>query len=695
MKKYFIISALILLYLTGIQAIAQEDPFLWLEEVQGEKALEWVKAQNKESVAELESAPGFKDTYNKMLEILNSKERIPFPQKVDNYIYNYWQDATHKRGIFRRTTLAEYRKDNPKWETVFDLDELAKKEKENWVWKGITRLYPDYNRGLMMLSRGGADATVVREFDIETKSFVKDGFELPEAKSTVMWRDIDHVYVGTDFGEGTLSTSGYPLVVKLWKRGTPLKDAETIFTAKKSSVRGYGMRAFSESGHLDLLMDFVSFFEIEYYVLQDGKPVRLNIPKDVRPMSYFNGEYIMRLDSDWKVGDKTFKQGSIIIGDLKKVLAGKMEFKTLIEPSERVSISGVDTTKNLVLVSVLDNVVSKLYQFTRDKNGKWHKKQVPTPDNGSLNVFNASEKNDDYFINYQNMLTPVSYYLVSGKDAKPQLIKSQSHFFNSKPYKVQQFNATSKDGTKVPYFIIMRKDAKMNGKNPTLLYAYGGFLISMRPNYSATRGRLWLEKGGVFVLANIRGGGEFGPKWHQAALLKNRHKAFEDFIAVGEDLIKRKVTSTEKLAIQGGSNGGLLVGAVFLMRPDLFKAVVCQVPLLDMKRYHKLLAGASWMSEYGDPDKPDMWEYIKTYSPYQNVEKGKKYPKVFFTTSTRDDRVHPGHARKMVAKMKQMGYPVYYYENTEGGHAGAANNEQRAFMSALAYTYLYMQLMGS
>lgn len=682
------------LFCFSVLSAQEEDPYLWLEEIQGQKALEWVKIQNQESTSKLEAVPVFKGIYEKTLEILNSPARIPYVSIYGNYLYNFWRDAEHPRGIWRRTTFEEFKKKEPQWEVILDLDKLAKEENENWVWRGAQLLYPDYERALIMLSRGGADASVVREFDIPSKSFVKDGFQLPEAKSRVAWIDKENIYVGTDFGPGSLTTSGYPRIVKIWKRGTSLDKAETIYEGKNTSVSAAGYRLFSEEGNIDFVVESPTFFTSIYHVLKDGKLIKLDIPADAEIESYFKGKILIRLKSDWQVGEKTFKQGSVIVGKFEDVLAGKKNFEVLIEPTEYSSVQGIYRTKNYLLVNMLENVVSKLYRFSLDKNGKWTKKEIILGDKGNLSVASTDEKIDDFFVNYENFLTPSALYLVSAETMKIEKIKSMPEFFDSKVYKVMQFQAISKDGTKVPYFVVMRKDCQFNGKNPTLLYGYGGFEIALRPSYLSTVGVAWLEKGGVYAVANIRGGGEFGPKWHQAALKKNRHKAFEDFIAVAEDLIKRKITSSEKLGIMGGSNGGLLVGSVSMMRPDLFKAVVCQVPLLDMKRYSKLLAGASWIDEYGDPDDPDMWDYIKTYSPYHNVKKDVKYPKIFFTTSTRDDRVHPGHARKMTAKMKDMGHEVYYYENTEGGHAGAANNQQRAYMTALSYSFLYLQLIG-
>ncbi|MBN2432038.1 MAG: S9 family peptidase [Acidobacteria bacterium] len=692
MKMYWLLLIAGLLLQAGLILAQDEDPFLWLEDVTGDKSMEWVKKQNAVTVGKFEAVPGFQATFGKFRDILDSKERIPYPSKRNEYLYNFWRDAEHPRGIYRRTTLDEYRKDNPAWEIILDVDALAKAENENWVFRGMNALYPDYNRALVNLSRGGADATVVREFDIPSKSFVENGFTLPEAKQNVSWVDEDTLFVGTNFGEGSLTQSGYPRIVKLWKRGTPLTEAKTIYEADPSSVMAIGARFFSEDGHMDYVIDGKTFFTRDYFVLQDGELKKLAIPADADIAGYFKKQLLFSLRSDWTIGEQTFKKGSVIIGPADDILAGKLNFKLLIEPGERLSIEGVSTTKNTILVTVLDNVVGKLYQFTPTVDGGWQRQTVPVEDNGSVGVFNTDEKSDDYFLSYQSFLTPDSLYFVPGETGKPEKIKSQTAFFDASPYHVKQYEAESKDGTRIPYFVIMRKDAELNGKNPTMLYGYGGFQVSMTPGYSGSRG-LWLEKGGVYVMANIRGGGEFGPQWHQAALKKNRHKAFEDFIAVGEDLIARKITSRDRLAIQGGSNGGLLVGTVMTMRPDLFKAVVCAVPLLDMKRYTKLLAGASWAAEYGDPDDPDMWEYIKTYSPYHNVKKDVEYPAVLFYTSTRDDRVHPGHSRKMTALMQEMGHDkVWYYENIEGGHAGAADNKQRAYMMALGEAFLYDQL---
>lgn len=692
MKWLSLILTGLFLFCCSTPDVNTEDPFLWLEDIEGNEALDWVKVQNKATVEQLEADPGFKSAYDKILSALNSDDRIPYARKYGDFLYNFRQDENHPRGVYRRTTLEEYKKESPKWEVILDIDALARKEGENWVYGGIERLYPDFDRGLLKLSRGGADAKVVREFDIPSKSFVEGGFSLPEGKNNVTWKDIDHVYVGADFGEGSLTTSGYPRIVKLWKRNTPLSEAKTIFEAPEDSMTTIGVRFFQEEGHMDVVLHVKSFFETEYHLIENDRLNKLDVPGHVGVLGYFKKQLILKPKMDWKKGGKTYKAGSILIGSIDAVQSDENDLAVLMEPTDRLSIESVQETKNTLLVTVMDNVVNKLYQFTQASDGAWQRKQVETPGNGALGVFNANEKSDDYFITFQNFLIPDSLYSVSGETGTLERLKSRPPQFDATPYQVKQYEAISKDGTRIPYFAVMRKDIEFNGKNPTVQYGYGGFMVTMGPSYMGAKGQTWLDKGGVYVQANIRGGGEFGPRWHQSALLKNRHKCFEDFIAVAEDLIDRKITSPEHLAIEGGSNGGLLVGAVYVQRPDLFNGVICAAPLLDMKRYHKLLAGASWMAEYGDPDQPDMWEYIKTYSPYHNLRADEEYPEVFFTTSTRDDRVHPGHTRKMAALMKAMGHDFYYYENIEGGHAGAANNEQRAFMSALSYAYLYRQL---
>lgn len=684
-------GAAICLALNATAAETGDDPYLWLEEVTAEKAIEWVKQQNAVSTKELEATPYFETTRARLLSILDSKERIPFVSKRGDWYYNFWRDEKHVRGLLRRTTLQEYRKQEPKWETVLDLDELASQEKENWVWKGYDVLYPTYDRCLLMLSRGGADATVIREFDLKKREFVKDGFYLPEAKSDVAWRDRDRLYVGTDFGPGSLTDSGYPRIVKEWKRGTPLASAKTWFEGKKEDVSVGAGVSHDHGIRYEFIHRGVTFFTSETLVRRGNEYVRIEKPDDAS-VGTFKDQMIIRLRSEWKVDGKIYPAGALLACNFEDYLKGKRDMHLLFEPGPRKSLAGSSDTKNFLLLNELDNVKNKIYVHEL-KKGKWTRKPFDAPNFGTVGISGIdSDESDDYFLTVTDFLTPSSlYYGTVGKAGREKL-KSLPEFFNADGLQISQHEAVSKDGVRVPYFQVSRKSVKLNGSNPTLLYGYGGFEISMLPSYSAGTGAAWLERGGVYVLANIRGGGEFGPTWHEAARKANRQRAYDDFIAIAEDLVARKVTSPQRLGIQGGSNGGLLMGVMLTQRPDLFKAVVCQVPLLDMRRFNQLLAGASWMAEYGNPDEPDQWAYIKKYSPYQNVSKDKKYPRVLFTTSTRDDRVHPGHARKMVARMKEQGHDVLYYENIEGGHGGAANNKQSAYMSSLAFSFLIKEL---
>ena len=673
------------------EAPAPDDRYLWLEEVTGDKPLEWARARNAES-AKVLGTPEEAALEKRILDILDSKERIPSVQKLGPWYYNFWKDAKNPRGLWRRTTLAEYKKPEPAWETVIDVDALGAAEKENWVWHGADCLKPDYMLCLVSLSRGGADADVVREFDLKTRTFVKDGFFLPEAKSQTSWVDKDTLFVGTDFGKGSLTTSGYPRIAKVWKRGTKLAEAETIYEGKPEDVWGYALYDDSKGFERQLILRGITFWTSELFLRRDGKLVKIE-KQDSANANFHRDLLLLELREDWAVGGRTYPAGALLATDLEAFLKGERRFDVLFEPSERRSLVAYSPTLNHVLVNELDNVKNRVYVLSR-KDGKWTREPLPgMPEFGTV-VATAvdDEDSDDYFMTVTDYVTPTSLSLGTIGKGPAEKLKQLPAFFDATGLAVSQHETASKDGTRVPYFQVARKSLTLDGKNPTLLYGYGGFEIPMVPGYSGGVGAAWLEKGGVYVVANIRGGGEFGPKWHQAALKANRNKAYEDFIAVAEDLIRRKVTSTPHLGIQGGSNGGLLMGNMLTMRPDLWGAVVCQVPLLDMRRYHKLLAGASWMGEYGNPDDPKEWAFIQGYSPYHQLKPGVKYPPTLFTTSTRDDRVHPGHARKMMARMSELGQDVLYYENIEGGHGGAANNQQAAHMAALAYTFLWQKL---
>ena len=634
----------------------------------------------------------FRALDHRILGILDSDARIPAIQKIGPYYYNFWRDARNPRGLWRRTTLDEYRKAKPNWEIVLDLDELGKEENVNWVWHGAQALKPEYKLALVSLSRGGADASVVREFDLSTKSFVNDGYALPEAKSQMSWRGPDSVFVGTDFGPGSLTRSGYPRIVKEWKRGTPLAEAAVVFEGRPDDMSASAFRDLTPGFERDIVVRRPTFWTSETFLRRDGKLVRIDKPDDAR-VSFHREWLLVQLRSDWIVDGNTYPAGALITTHLEAFLKGERAFDVLFEPAERKSLVGFSPTRHHILLTELDNVRSRVYVLTYH-DGRWLREPLPgVPEFGEASANDVdSDESDDYFLSVTDFLTPTTLAIGTAGGGPATTLKHLPAFFDASGLAVSQHEAVSKDGTRVPYFEVARKDLVLDGNNPTLLYGYGGFEISMLPSYRPAVGAAWLEKGGVYVVANIRGGGEFGPRWHQSALKANRYKAYDDFIAVALDLIRRKVTSPPHLGAQGGSNGGLLMGNMLVRRPDLFGAIVCQVPLLDMRRYHHLLAGASWMGEYGNPDLPEEWAYIRGFSPYHLVEKSAKYPRILFTTSTRDDRVHPGHARKMVAKMKDQGHDVIYYENIEGGHAGAADNKQAAFMQALAYTFLWNEL---
>jgi prolyl oligopeptidase len=579
---------------------------------------------------------------------------------------------------------------------VLDIDALALRENENWVWGGqLTCLAPDEDRCLVFLSRGGGDTKVVREFDLVKKEFVADGFNLPAAKSDITWRDRNSVYVGTDFGPGSLTSSGYSRIVKQWQRGQPLSQAKTVLEGGPDDVGVSGFTTIDPFGEGFVRHHFVwrgiTYLTHELFLHEGERLTKLDVPLDV-DVATFNDQALLTMRFDWRVAGKTYRGGSLLALPWRDFIAGKRDFKVLFEPTPRTSLESFRTTRNYVVVNALDNIRSRLYAHSL-QDGVWTQRELPTPAFGSVDLDPVDGlRTDEYFLTTTDFLTPntLSYGRIGAAPSEP--LKQSPGFFDARGLRVSQHEAISKDGTRVPYFQVSRADVKLDGSNATLLYGYGGFQISSTPGYSAGVGIGWLEHGGVYVLANIRGGGEFGPAWHLAALKEHRQRSFDDFIAIAEDLIERKVTSPQHLGIMGGSNGGLLVGAVMTQRPELFGAVVCQVPLLDMRRYHKLLAGASWMAEYGDPDAPDQWEYLRKYSPYQTLREGVRYPRVLFTTSTRDDRVHPGHARKMAAKMQSLGQNILYYENIEGGHGGSANNEQAAFMNALAYAFLRREL---
>jgi prolyl oligopeptidase len=669
------------------------DPHIWLEEVAGAKPLAWVRERNARCVAALGETPDFKTLESRILSILDSKEKIPFVTKIGDRYYNFWRDGEHPKGVWRRTTLDEYRKPQPAWETVLDVDALAKAEGENWVWHGATVLEPEDRLCLVSLSRGGADADVVREFDLETKAFVTGGFTLPEAKSRIAWRGRDSLFVATDFGPESLTTSGYPRTVRAWDRGTDLAAAPLVYEGRADDMAVGAFHDPTPGFDRDFVSRQITFWTNELFLWRDGKLVKIEKPDDANA-SVHREWLLVELRSPWTVGGTTHPAGSLLAANFEKFLAGDRTLDVLFAPTPRTSLVAFAGTRNHLLLTTLDNVRSRI-EVLAFRDGAWRREPLPgVPEAGTASASPVDDiESDDYLLVTSSPLTPSTLALgTAGDGREPERLKASPTFFETNGLRVEQHEAVSKDGTRIPYFQIGRKLLPADGSTPTLLYGYGGFEIPLVPGYDPVSGAAWLEKGHVLVIANIRGGGEFGPAWHQAALKEKRPRAYEDFIAVAEDLIARKVTSPAHLGIKGGSNGGLLMGNMYTLRPDLFGVVVCQVPLLDMRRFNKLLAGASWMGEYGDPDKPEEWAFIRGFSPYHNVAKDREHPPILITTSTRDDRVHPGHARKMTALLESLGKDVLSYENIEGGHGGAADNRQKAFMDALGWTFLERKL---
>ena len=666
-----------------------DDPFIWLEDVEGKRSMDWVNARNAATVAELTRNPLYQTFYDRIKTILDSKDKIAYPEIIGNSLYNFWRDAEHERGIWRRTSWDSYASANPTWETVIDLDSLSKAENTTWSFSGADCFEPAYKRCMVYLSRGGSDATEVREFDLTTKQFLAGGFKLPEAKSGTAWVDDNTLLVGTDFGPGSMTTSGYSRIIKLWKRGTPLSSATTVFEVPPDHAWASAFTIDAGDRRYIRLSDGINFYESAQYLYDKGKVVKIDVPKDA-DLYLVRDQMIVYVRDPWTVGGKTWPTASLVAMSFDDFMAGKRDLQLVMQPGPRETIDGISSTRDYVLINVLNNVRGELRRYHHQSNA-WTFDKVPAPDLGTVGVRASSPRSNRYFFTFMNFIQPTTLY-VTGEDGKVSEVKQLPAMFDAKGLVVEQLEATSKDGTKIPFFVIHRQDMKRDGSNPTLLDAYGGFEISNTPFYSAINGAAWLERGGVAVLANIRGGGEFGPQWHRAGLKENRQRIYDDFAAVSEELIKQRITSPQHLGIRGGSNGGLLMGVALTQHPELYNAILIGNPLLDMKRYSHLLAGASWMAEYGDPDKPAEWAYISKYSPYQNLKAGTKYPKVMLTSTTRDDRVHPAHARKMAAKMESMGIPFYYFENTEGGHGAGVTNAQVAKEYALTYVYLWQQL---
>lgn len=682
--------------ITAGVAAQDEDPYLWLEEVEGDKALEWVGDRNKHSLGTLEADSRFAALRDRALKDYNADDKIAYGRLQAGTVHNFWQDETNVRGLWRRADLKSYSAGEPKWVTVLDFDALAKTEDENWVYKGRKCLPPDFGRCLVELSRGGSDAVVVREYDTMLKRFVDGGFETPEAKQEIVWVDKDTVLIGTDFGDGTMTDSGYANQVKLWKRGEPLSAAKLMFEGNKSDVGSFAIASHRPDGSYAGVVQAPDFFTEIIHILDgegdDAEMKEIKLPREINFKGMFSDMLVFSLRKDWAVGDTEVASGTLVSVKIGDALAGRpdLSLNVIYAPGAKSSIDAVNIGKDRIFISVLENVTGKLLSAVPTNDG-WQTADMGMPENGTLSVVSADEWSDAAFVNFESFLQPDTLYTVALGGA-PKAITSLPARFDASDLVTEQKFAKSKDGTQVPYFLIRHKDTKMDGSTPTMLYGYGGFEISLSPGYLSGFGKLWVESGGAYAIANIRGGGEFGPAWHQAALKGNRQRAYDDFIAVSEALINSGLTSAKHLGIRGGSNGGLLMGVMTTQRPDLYNAVICAVPLLDMMRFHTLLAGASWMGEYGNPDDPDERPFIRAYSPYQNINKTTDYPEMFIYTSTKDDRVHPGHARKMTARLMEYGKPVLYYENTEGGHSAAANLKQRAYTDALQTVYALKKL---
>jgi prolyl oligopeptidase len=634
--------------------------------------------------------PGFKSLKNQYLDAMNDEDKIDYPSVIGDMVYNFWKDENHVRGIWRRTKKELYMKDAAEWETVLDLDALSKKDNAKWVFKGATWLAPRYDVCLLSLSDGGTDEHVIREFNVFTKKFVEGGFELPSSKGSASWVNENEIIIARDFGEGSLTASGYPNTVKLLKRGKSMADAAVIMEADEDIMGAWPGSQYIDGKYLVSIYKAYSFYEHDVFYINDSEMTKLELPMNSSIEGMYQDELLIKLNSDWTLKNVVHKQGDLVSVNKSKLMAGAFDVQLVYRPDAKSSVEGVSVLKDGVLLNVIQNVKSALYMCSFD-TGKWELSGVDTPKFGRISIVESSRKESSFFYQYSDFITPPTLYFQDNGTAT--VIRSGKAKFNADNLEVHQYEVTSKDGTTVPYFIVHAKDIKFDGTNPTLVYAYGGFNVSMKPSYNSRTGIGWLEKGGVYVMANIRGGGEFGPSWHQAAKKENRQNAYDDFYAVCEDLIERKITTPRHMGAFGWSNGGLMAGVVATQRPELFNAVIIGAPLLDMKRFNKMLAGASWMGEYGNPDIEEEWAYIQKYSPYHNVNKDTEYPEVFLITSTKDDRVHPAHARKMAARMLEQGHPIFYYETVEGGHGASSTNDQAAFNQAMMFSYLRLKLM--
>ena len=682
----------------GAAAVAgPEDKYLWLEDAHGERAMAWVKNENARTAAVLEKDPHYQAFFDEALKVAEDPHRLPMPRLVGDEVYNQWRDAKNPRGLLRKTSVEDYLTSDPHWTTVIDFDALGQAEHVGWVGHGMNCLYPGDQYCVVNLSAGGEDAVTDREFNLKTSQFVAGGFVLPHSKQNVSWVDKDTLLVERDWGPGTMTASGYPFVIKEWRRGTPLESAKEVFRGQASDVRADVRVLHDAQGEqLQVFQRGVSFFESETFVRTPRGIERLAIPAKAGPVGLLAGRLLVQLHEDWTPagGGKSFRQGSIVELRLAEVLKDPAHLRPAVvfEPTAQEFLGGVATTRDRLIVATLAHVQGRAYVYTPGAAG-WTKQALQVPENVSVEIATANDLDNRFFLQIRGFLTPPAVWLGDATKGTLQVAKSQPPMFDSSRDAVEQYEATSKDGTKVPYFVVHPKGMKLDGSNPTLLTAYGGFEISETPNYSAYVGKLWLERGGVYVLANIRGGGEFGPAWHEAGLKAHRQRIYDDFAAVGQDLVTRGITSPRRLGIQGGSNGGLLMGVEMEQHPTLWHAVVIQVPLLDMLRFEHIAAGASWVGEYGSVTVPAEQAFLAGISPYNQLKPDVQYPEPLIFTTTKDDRVGPQHARKFAAKMEEFHEPFFYDEITEGGHGAGADLKQEAGTNAITFTYLARKLM--
>jgi prolyl oligopeptidase len=675
-------------------AAAPADPHLWLEDIEGQRAMDWVRAENARSLPVLENDRRYLELLQAALQVAQSRDRLPLGRIQNGYLYNFWQDETHVRGIWRRATLQSYSTGDPQWETLLDVDALGAAENVNWVWQGAD-CDPSGARCMIALSNGGLDANTKREFDIASRNFVAGGFVVPEAKSRTAWLDRDTLLVATDWGQGSLTPSGYPFILKIWRRGAPLSSAQELVRGDQSDVAITPFTIDDTDGaHYAFVAHGLTFFENAYQLVTPTGLRNLTLPRKATIQGLYRGRLIVTLDQEWRLGRRTLANGALTAIPLASAGDASPTIEEIFTPGPRQSIENVAVTRDAVLVEGFDNVRGRLQRFSYDARERiWRRSPIELPLTGVIHVVSADPGDSHAFVSYEDFLTPQTLYALDDHGRTARGIRALTAQFDAAPYVTEQFEATSRDGARIPYFVVHRRDMQLDGQNPTLLYAYGGFQVSQTPSYSGYIGRLWLDQGGVYVLANIRGGGEFGPAWHDAGLKTHRQVIYDDFYAVERDLVARNITSPRRLGISGRSNGGLLMGVMLNQHPEMVHAAIVGSPLIDMLRYDQLLAGASWVGEYGSPSVPEERAFLEQISPYQNLRRRENFPLVFIYTSTKDDRVHPGHARKYAARLEELGMPFLYYENTDGGHQATANLREAGRRRALEYMYLIQRLM--